>query len=112
MAKVMVLTPKEALVQWAKRNAINPVKLAEKTGYSYMHCWSLLRGETAITVETLGRLVLAFGAESVAEITEAMRKDGQNVLIEPRTAALKTTAPKTGALKTTALKTAAPNGKR
>jgi len=93
MAKAIVLTPKEALVQWAKRNAINPVKLAEKVGYSYMHCWSLLRGDTAITAETLGRLVLAFGTESVAEIAKAMVVNCQDPQdAAPQTSALSTTA--------------------
>jgi hypothetical protein len=75
MAKIKALTPKEALVQWAKQNGITPAKLSEKTGYSYMHCWSLLRGDTVITAGTLGWLTLAFGAESVAEIAEAMRAE-------------------------------------
>ena len=79
----IVLTPKEALVQWAKLNSITPAKLSEKTGYSYMHCWSLLRGNTEITAGTLGWLTLAFGAESVAEIAEAMRADMQDAPAAP-----------------------------
>lgn len=78
MAKAIVLTPKEALKHWAERNAITPIDLSKRTGYSYMHCWSLLRGTTEMTADTLGRLVLAFDAEFVAEIAEAMRANGQS----------------------------------
>lgn len=58
-----------ALRAWAEKKGINPAEFGRRMGYSYAHAHGLLRGERAATMETLGRLLLVYGAEA-AEISE------------------------------------------
>lgn len=59
---------KKALLAWAERNNVTPVDFAEKTGYSYMHAWSLLRGKAKVTADALGPIMVGYGVEAVSEI--------------------------------------------
>lgn len=61
---------KERLRNWADRNGIRPADFAKKMGYSYNHAFQLLRGNADVTPEMIGRLVLAYGPQAAAEITQ------------------------------------------
>jgi hypothetical protein len=73
MSKIANLTPKQALAAWAEANGIKPTVFARKTGYTYSYAWSILRGNAEITSDALGKIVLAFGADSVKPVIEAMQ---------------------------------------
>lgn len=60
---------KERLQEWAERNGIRPADFAREMGYSYNHAYQLLRGNAEVTTDMLGRMVLAYGADAVREIT-------------------------------------------
>ena len=60
---------KERLIAWAERNGVRPADFARNTGYSYGHAHQLLRGDAAVTNETLGRILTTYGSEVAAEIS-------------------------------------------
>jgi plasmid maintenance system antidote protein VapI len=60
---------KRALQQWAEENGIKPPEFARRMDYSYQHAYRLLRGDLDVTNDTIGRLVLNYGTDAVAEIT-------------------------------------------
>ena len=66
------ITPKQVLVQWTEEHGIGITDFANRMGYTYTYAWQLLRGKAEIKSDLLGRMVLAFGAESVREIATAM----------------------------------------
>jgi hypothetical protein len=68
------LTPKQALIKWSLEHNQTPATFSKAVGYSYVYSWQLLRGTAHVTFETLGRLVVTFGAESVNGIIAAMRE--------------------------------------
>jgi hypothetical protein len=57
-----------ALLSWCQRNRIDATSLAKSTGFTYLHAWRLLSGNSPVTAETLGRFVLAYGAEAAGEL--------------------------------------------
>jgi hypothetical protein len=59
---------KHGLSAWARRHAIRPVDFARRMEYTPAYGWSLLRGQAAVTVEALGRFVLAYGGEAANEL--------------------------------------------
>jgi len=64
----------KALREWAERNQINPTEFAKAMGYTYAHAHGLLRGERKATMETLGRLLLVYGAVEAEWISAATRE--------------------------------------
>jgi len=59
---------KAGLVAWAERDGISPAEFSRRTGYSYNHAYQLLRGQAAVTTDTLGRVFVAYGMEVVRDI--------------------------------------------
>ncbi len=93
------LSPKEALQKWADENGITPGAFSEKTGFSYQHSWNLLKGSTSPTDATLGRFVMAYGAEAAKKIAAAFTEyaDMDGAVIVPMQTAVRTARPrKTG----------------
>jgi plasmid maintenance system antidote protein VapI len=68
-------TPTEALREWAQANGMNAAKFSRASGFSYMYAWMLLNGDKAITSETFGRLVLAFGSEAMRGVEAALKAE-------------------------------------
>jgi transcriptional regulator with XRE-family HTH domain len=62
----------ELLKTWLKRRDISITEFARKTGYTYVHAWGLVNGSRNITHETLGRLLVTYGADAVKEIAPAV----------------------------------------
>jgi hypothetical protein len=69
---VEMFSPKAALIQWAHNNQVGTSDFAFKMGYTYSYAWSLLRGNAEVKPELIGRMAIAFGAESVKEIVAVM----------------------------------------
>lgn len=44
--------------------------LAAKMNFGYQRAWNLLNGKAPVTVEVLGRFLLAFGADASADLLE------------------------------------------
>lgn len=82
------LTAKEALQNWANDKNITPPTFARDMGYSYNHAYQLLRGESDVTLETLGRFVVAYGLQAAQPIAEAfgMHTDMDGALVLPQAA--------------------------
>jgi hypothetical protein len=59
---------KEGIAKWAEKNNVRPVDFARAMGYSAAYGWSLLRGEAAMTTESLGRFVLAYGPDAAQDL--------------------------------------------
>lgn len=66
-------SPKQALQIWAQQHNITPAQFAKDTEYSYQHAWNILAGETDVTLETLGRIVIAYGTDSVLPVIKAFK---------------------------------------
>jgi hypothetical protein len=59
---------KHALQIYCTRKMIDTATLAEILQCGYQHAWNLLNGKAPVTVETLGRFLLGFGAEESAAL--------------------------------------------
>lgn len=59
---------KAALQRWAEEKGISPAEFARALDYSYNHAYQLLRGDLPVTVETIGRMALAFDAQEVQKL--------------------------------------------
>ena len=57
---------KEALGRWVQINCSISM-FSQETGYSYQHAWSLISGKTPITDSVIGRFVLTYGVDALAE---------------------------------------------
>ena len=57
-----------ALLAWCQANQVDATSLAKSTGFTYLHAWRLLSGNSPVTAETLGRFVLAYGAQAAGEL--------------------------------------------
>jgi len=68
-------TPKTALRAWADSNEVTPAEFGRKMGYTYNHAYQLLRGEAEVTVDMLGRFVVAYGAEASRTIAAAFAQN-------------------------------------
>lgn len=71
-------SPKQALQIWAKQRNLTPTQFAKDTKYSYAYAWSILSGEADITLETLGRIVVAYGSDSVISVIKAFKSTQPN----------------------------------
>jgi transcriptional regulator with XRE-family HTH domain len=87
---------KQALQNWATDNGVTPAAFAEKTGFSYQHAWNLLKGSTYPTDATLGRFVMAYGAEAAKKIAAAFVEyaDMDGAVIVPPVALKHTARPR------------------
>jgi hypothetical protein len=78
-------TPKEALQHWATSNQVSPADFGRKMGYSYNYAYQLLRGESEVKIDMLGRFVVAYGMEAAkplaASFSDSVDMDG--ALITP-----------------------------
>jgi len=92
---------KKALQNWAADNGITPAAFAEKTGFSYQHAWNLLKGSTSPTDATLGRIVMAYGAEAAKKIASAFTEyaDMDGAVIVPVQPATRTSRPRKTVIK-------------
>ena len=68
-----VKDPKRELQAWSKREGVTPSMLAKRTKISYVYAWKLLRGDHPVTVEMVGRLVVAYPYRRVADIVKSMK---------------------------------------
>ena len=84
---------KQALQNWATDNGVTPAAFAEKTGFSYQHSWNLLKGSTCPTDATLGRFLMAYGADAARKIAPAFSEyaDMDGAVIVARSAVKRTT---------------------
>jgi len=62
------LTPKEALIAWAKANGVTPPQFTKTMGYSYNHAYQLLRGNSDVTFDLLGRFTVAYGPDAASQL--------------------------------------------
>lgn len=71
---------------WVEAKEISPVEFGRVLGYSYNHAYQMLRGDGEASLETLGRMAVAYGAEAVGEVldlVEAERADAEAVVFTP-----------------------------
>lgn len=91
------MTAKQALQDWAAKTRVTPTEFARKMGYTYNHAYQLLRGNVEVTLETLGRFVVAYGAKAAqpiaATFSDQTDMDGALVLPEARLTARPTHKP-------------------
>jgi len=59
---------KTAMRTWCQQHNVSITDFATRMGYIYSHGWNLLNGKAPITVEVVGRFVLAFGIESTRDM--------------------------------------------
>jgi hypothetical protein len=59
---------KERLQAWATRNEVSISGFADQVGYSYQRSWDILKGTAAVSLETLGRIYIAYGCAAGDEI--------------------------------------------
>lgn len=90
------LTPKDALQSWANKNHISPAEFGRKMGYSYNHAYQLMRGEAEVTIDMLGRFMVAYGADDAKEIAAAFQDeaDMDGAVIVPLQPAVRTARPR------------------
>lgn len=67
-------TAKQILQDYVAEKNISIVRFAAITGFTYPHCWDLLRGKREPTTETLGRLVRAGLVELADRMGQAMEQ--------------------------------------
>ncbi len=63
---------KNLLSEWLEEQDISITQFAEDMGYTYSYAWNLLRGNRPIVVETLGRIVKAYGSDLSGLVCEAL----------------------------------------
>jgi len=66
---------KDLLNDWLEEQDISITQFAEDMGYTYSYAWNLLRGNRPIVVETLGRLVKAYGSELSGIVCDALMEN-------------------------------------
>ncbi len=77
------IAPKEILREWTRKRNITPALLAKQTAFSYQHAWNIIDGETEISFETLGVLLIAYGIRGPAPaIAKAMREQQRFVIAD------------------------------
>jgi len=59
---------KRGLSAWAIKNGVRPTDFSRRMEYTPAYGWSLLRGQAAVTVEALGRFVMAYGGQAADEL--------------------------------------------
>lgn len=80
--------PKQALRNWAERNEIYPARLARELHCTEAHAWEILKGDRAITLPTLARLLVVYGKDGPAlAIAEAMKVQLDTLYNAPETVA-------------------------
>ena len=74
---------KQILQDWTRKRNITPALLSKQTGFSYQHAWNIIDGETEISFETLGVLLIVYGIRGPAPaIAKAMREQQRFVIAE------------------------------
>ena len=73
---------KRGMNAWVLQNT-TLTEFSNALGYRYQNAWGLLRGKVPVTVETVGRFVLAYGTAATYEMLDlAGLKDTQEVRFE------------------------------
>jgi len=57
---------KSVLKKWIEKHTSISL-FAKETGYSYQHAWSLISSKAPITDSVIGRFVLTYGVDALAE---------------------------------------------
>lgn len=81
--------PNNLLRKWLAEQGTSIYELMRALGCSYPHAWLIVRGKRDVTPETLGKLLIAFGADGPApQMAEHMRHlltAGHVTVAAPRT---------------------------
>jgi hypothetical protein len=59
---------KDRLQSWATRNEISITGFANQVGYTYQRAWDILKGDALVSMETIGRIYIAYGCAAGNEI--------------------------------------------
>src|SRR3989304_8205038 len=70
---------KAVLIAWAREREITPSIFSKAMGYSYSHAWQLLSENMTVypTLDLIGRMLAAYGAEEAQLISDSLNGDAR-----------------------------------